>query len=206
VQVEVDFHVEEDYLIAELDLFTFLSVLVTGKDLEVDSLIRFVNQFHLVAGLFDVCACFLSAKVGFAVHMEQLDLTTVSDELTPPSLNELLVGILFVEHFLLKLGDILLIRSLFGSLFHKLFLMILGISGLSGLCWRTNGGGRWGSISLLVRLRSLLFHRDVALVEFDGLFVIFAGIKVHLWLDLKDEVARIPAEGLRSEVILLNVY
>jgi hypothetical protein len=47
--------------------------------------------------------------------------------------------------------------------------------------------------------------RDISLIKFDCLSVVFTSIEVHLWLDLKDEVSRIPAEGLRPEFILLHI-
>ena len=46
---------------------------------------------------------------------------------------------------------------------------------------------------------------NVSLVEFNGLAIIFPGIKVHLWLDQKYKVAIVSAENLSTIAVLLNV-
>ena len=63
MEVKVKFSVQEDDLIAILDLLSLLSVLVTRKDLEIDGGRQFLHQLHLVAGFLYVSACFLAAQV-----------------------------------------------------------------------------------------------------------------------------------------------
>lgn len=78
--------------------------------------------------------------------------------------------------------------------YYKIFLRLFAIGG-------------WISLPFIgAALGSLLLLQDVALVELDGLSVVLFRVEVHLGLDLEHEIALVPAEQLRSEVVLLDKY
>ena len=56
------------------------------------------------------------------------------------------------------------------------------------------------SLSACLRLRS-----NVSLIELDSLPVIFSGVEIHLRLDLKHKISCIPAEGLRTIAVFLDI-
>ena len=49
-------------------------------------------------------------------------------------------------------------------------------------------------------------RNNIRIIELDCLPVVFAGVEVHLGLDLEHEVPRVPAKGLGPEVFLLHKH
>ena len=218
VHIEVDLDVQEDDLIAILDLLTLLSVLVTREDLKVDGRRLFLDQLDFIAGFLDFSASLLSAEVRLGVHVVELDLGAVSDELTSASLNVLPVGVLLIKHLLLEKGYLLLVGGLLLLLLLKLLLVVGrpkvslmfkclrfgAVLSLSGDFF-ASGDKFSGSLSTAFSLSGLRLICNISLVEFDSLAIVFPGIKVHLGLDLEHEVAIVPAEDLCSVTVFLDV-
>ncbi len=68
------------------------------------------------------------------------------------------------------------------------------------------GSRRGCTVHRLLFRFNFLLHRDIALIELDGLLVVFAGVEVHFGLNLEDEVSGVSAEGLSAEVVFLAVH
>ena len=135
--------------------------------------------------------------------MIQLYLRSVSDILSTPPLDDLLVRFLFIEHLLperqqpllvcLHLNLLLLLPLLQFCLCLKIHLLprypgILGIP----LCW-------------LLLISSILFGDDIIIVELDCLPIVLPHVEVHARLDLEYEVSPVATEHGGAETVTLRI-